>query len=81
MQALSELYDRVPTFPRPIAMKIIEDELGCSVEHAFSYVSDETVAAASFGQVRKPSVCSGHFDTNLEETFLSIFINLCLIFS
>ncbi|CAA6655155.1 unnamed protein product [Spirodela intermedia] len=50
-KALSELYDRVPPFPRPIAMKIIEDELGCSVEHAFSYVSDETVAAASFGQV------------------------------
>jgi aarF domain-containing kinase len=32
-------------------MKIIEGEFGCPVSHMFSYVSDEPVASASFGQV------------------------------
>lgn len=32
-------------------MKIIEGEFDCPVSHVFSYVSDEPVAAASFGQV------------------------------
>ena len=50
-QALSELHDKIPPFPRTIAMKIIEEEFGCPVENIFSYVSEEPVAAASFGQV------------------------------
>lgn len=32
-------------------MKIIEGEFECPVSHIFSYVSDEPVASASFGQV------------------------------
>lgn len=32
-------------------MKTIEEEFGCPVSRIFSYVSDEPVAAASFGQV------------------------------
>lgn len=32
-------------------MKIIEEELGSPVESFFSYISEEPVAAASFGQV------------------------------
>lgn len=51
MQALSELHDQIPPFPRAIAMKIVEDEFGAPVSRIFSYISDEPVAAASFGQV------------------------------
>lgn len=51
LQALSELHDRIPPFPQPEAMKIIEEELGAPVESFFSHFSQETVAAASFGQV------------------------------
>lgn len=32
-------------------MKIIEEELGSPTEKIFSYISEEPVAAASFGQV------------------------------
>jgi len=51
MQALSGLHDQIPPFPRTLAMKIFEEELGSPVESFFSYVSEEPVAAASFGQV------------------------------
>ncbi|KAA8539333.1 hypothetical protein F0562_026025 [Nyssa sinensis] len=52
-KALSELHDQIPPFPRTLAMKIIEEELGSPVETFFSYISEEPVAAASFGQVYK----------------------------
>ncbi|XP_020590211.1 uncharacterized protein LOC110031371 isoform X2 [Phalaenopsis equestris] len=52
-KALSELHDRIPPFPSAVAMKIIEMELGGPVQNYFSYISEETVAAASFGQVYK----------------------------
>lgn len=32
-------------------MKIIEEELGSPLESFFSYISEEPIAAASFGQV------------------------------
>jgi aarF domain-containing kinase len=51
LQALSELHDQIPPFPRTVAMKIIEEELGSPVESFFCYISNEPVAAASFGQV------------------------------
>lgn len=50
-QALSGLHDQIPPFPRNVAMKIIEEELGSPAESFFSYISEEPVAAASFGQV------------------------------
>ncbi|KAF7131931.1 hypothetical protein RHSIM_Rhsim09G0040800 [Rhododendron simsii] len=50
-KALSELHDQIPPFPRTLAMEIIEDELGSPVETYFSHLSEEPVAAASFGQV------------------------------
>ncbi|CAA0825305.1 Protein kinase superfamily protein [Striga hermonthica] len=58
-KALSELHDQIPPFPRAKAMKIIEEELGSPVETFFSYVSEEPVAAASFGQVYKASTRDG----------------------
>jgi predicted unusual protein kinase regulating ubiquinone biosynthesis (AarF/ABC1/UbiB family) len=50
-QALSDLHDKVLPFPRETAIKIIEGELGCPLDKKFSYISDQPVAAASFGQV------------------------------
>lgn len=58
-EALAELHERVPTFPREDAMKIIEGEFGCPVSHMFSYVSDEPVASASFGQVYQGRTVDG----------------------
>ncbi|RWR81487.1 hypothetical protein CKAN_01017300 [Cinnamomum micranthum f. kanehirae] len=50
-KALSELHDQIPPFPQTVAMKIIEEELGCPVESVYTNISDKPVAAASFGQV------------------------------
>uniref|UniRef100_A0ACD5Z4V2 Uncharacterized protein n=1 Tax=Avena sativa TaxID=4498 RepID=A0ACD5Z4V2_AVESA len=58
-EALSELHERVPSFPREDAMKIIEGEFGRPVSHVFSYISDEPVAAASFGQVYQGRTVDG----------------------
>nr|XP_009392279.1 PREDICTED: uncharacterized protein LOC103978270 [Musa acuminata subsp. malaccensis] len=58
-KALSELHDKVPPFPRTVAMKIIEDEFGSPVERIFSYISEDPVAAASFGQVYRGCTLDG----------------------
>ncbi|CAH2058752.1 unnamed protein product [Thlaspi arvense] len=58
-KALSELHDRIPPFPWPEAAKIIEEELGAPVESLFSQFSQETVAAASFGQVYRGRTLDG----------------------
>ncbi|KAL6591460.1 hypothetical protein ACP70R_049963 [Stipagrostis hirtigluma subsp. patula] len=58
-EALAELHERVPPFPREDAMKIIEGEFERPVSHIFSYVSDEPVAAASFGQVYQGRTVDG----------------------
>ncbi|OAY77239.1 Uncharacterized protein ACMD2_21884 [Ananas comosus] len=50
-EALSELHEKVPPFPRDVAMKIIETKLGCPRDSIYSYISDEPIAAASFSQV------------------------------
>ncbi|KAL5069538.1 hypothetical protein RYX36_020425 [Vicia faba] len=50
-KALSELHDQIPPFPRTVAMKILEEELGAPLESFFSYISEDPIAAASFGQV------------------------------
>ncbi|WOL12957.1 hypothetical protein Cni_G21726 [Canna indica] len=58
-KALSELHDKVPAFPRNVAMNIIEEEFGRPVESIFSYISEEPVAAASFGQVYRGCTLDG----------------------
>ncbi|RAL43708.1 hypothetical protein DM860_014209 [Cuscuta australis] len=58
-KALSSLHDQIPPFPRDTAMKIIEEELGSPIEQLFSYVSEEPVAAASFGQVYRGNTLDG----------------------
>ncbi|KAK9158321.1 hypothetical protein Scep_004895 [Stephania cephalantha] len=59
-KALSELHDRVPPFPRTLAMSIIEEELSCPIDRVFSYISEEPVAAASFGQVYRGRTIDGY---------------------
>ncbi|MER0336311.1 AarF/UbiB family protein, partial [Vibrio vulnificus] len=49
----------MPPFPRPLAMKIIEEDLGSPIGSFFSYISEEPVAAASFGQVYRGSTLDG----------------------
>lgn len=51
LDALSDLQDNLPSFPRDIAISLIEEELRGPIENYFSYISDATVAAASLGQV------------------------------
>ncbi|KAL5208797.1 hypothetical protein ABZP36_033232 [Zizania latifolia] len=58
-EALAELHENVPPFPREDAMKIIEGEFELPVSHIFSYISDEPVAAASFGQVYQGRTVDG----------------------
>ncbi|KAL9252489.1 hypothetical protein AKJ16_DCAP14447 [Drosera capensis] len=58
-KALGELHEQIPPFPRTLAMKIIEEELGTPVERSFFYVSEEPVAAASFGQVYRGTTYDG----------------------
>lgn len=58
-EALAELHERVPPFPREDAMKIIEGEFECPASQVFSYISDEPVAAASFGQVYQGRTVDG----------------------
>ncbi|KAJ4775547.1 Protein kinase superfamily protein [Rhynchospora pubera] len=58
-EALSDLHDKVPPFPRETAMKIIQSELGCPLDKKFSFISDQPVAAASFGQVYKGCMTDG----------------------
>ncbi|KAM7274292.1 hypothetical protein ACFE04_028956 [Oxalis oulophora] len=58
-KALSELHDQIPPFPRKEAMKIIEEELGLPVDSVFRYISEEPVAAASFGQVYRGCTLDG----------------------
>lgn len=57
--ALSELHDQIPPFPRTDALKIIEEELGSPAQSLFSYISEEPVAAASFGQVYRARTKDG----------------------
>lgn len=59
-KALAELQDQLPPFPTSEAMQIIEEELGCPVNEAFSSLSEEPVAAASFGQVYRGCTIEGH---------------------
>ncbi|XVF83255.1 hypothetical protein PTKIN_Ptkin16aG0472000 [Pterospermum kingtungense] len=58
-KALSELHEQIPPFPRPVAMKIMEEDLGSPIGSFFSYISEEPVAAASFGQVYRGSTLDG----------------------
>lgn len=51
------LQDRLPSFPTPVALSVIEEELKRPVEEVFVGLSPEPVAAASLGQAGFCSFC------------------------
>jgi len=51
LNALSQLQDRLPSFPTRVAHAVIEEELGRPIHEVYSHLSEEPVAAASLGQV------------------------------
>ncbi|KAK9835785.1 hypothetical protein WJX74_007919 [Apatococcus lobatus] len=56
LEALSELQDRLPSFPTTTAMALLEAELGQPVGSLYSEITPEPVAAASLGQVYKARI-------------------------
>ncbi|MCS6812960.1 MAG: AarF/ABC1/UbiB kinase family protein [Cyanobacteria bacterium] len=59
LEELVKLQDQLPPFPNEQAFAIIEQELDCSVDDAFSELSAEPVAAASLGQVYRGRLRTG----------------------
>eukprot|EP00878_Enallax_costatus_P031030 GHUV01033859.1.p1 GENE.GHUV01033859.1~~GHUV01033859.1.p1 ORF type:complete len:615 (+),score=219.69 GHUV01033859.1:1031-2875(+) len=53
LESLSELQDRLPSFPNEIAWAVVEEELGVPVGQVYEQLSEQPVAAASLGQVYK----------------------------
>jgi predicted unusual protein kinase regulating ubiquinone biosynthesis (AarF/ABC1/UbiB family) len=53
LESLSELQDRLPSFPNEIAWAVMEEELGRPVAEVYDQLSEQPVAAASLGQVYK----------------------------
>ncbi|CAN0184444.1 unnamed protein product, partial [Ectocarpus sp. 4 AP-2014] len=48
---LAKLQDAVPPFPTPLAMEVLEQELGRPPSEVFSEISEEPIAAASLAQM------------------------------
>jgi predicted unusual protein kinase regulating ubiquinone biosynthesis (AarF/ABC1/UbiB family) len=59
LEELTKLQDQLPPFPTPLAMAILERELGYAPEEVFSQISPEPVAAASLGQVYRGRLYTG----------------------
>ncbi|PSC69892.1 putative aarF domain-containing kinase chloroplastic [Micractinium conductrix] len=53
LDSLSELQDRLPSFPSSIAFEVMQEELGRPIDEVYSEITPEPVAAASLGQVYK----------------------------
>ena len=49
MELLSLMQDQVPPFPSETAVKIVEEDLGASVNEIFDRFDFEPIAAASLG--------------------------------
>lgn len=56
---LEKLQDKVEPFSTERAKKIVEEELGCSIEEVFANFSKQPVASASLSQVHKAKLKNG----------------------
>ena len=56
---LSKLQDDVPPFDTPMAMQIIEEQLGRPLEKCFSSIDEQPIASGSIGQVYRARSLSG----------------------
>ena len=56
---LGVLLDKCPHKPWPVMKAVLEDEIGCPVEEAFSSFSEEPLGAASIGQVHLATLKAG----------------------
>ncbi|NEQ17183.1 MAG: AarF/ABC1/UbiB kinase family protein [Moorea sp. SIO3E2] len=59
LDELIKLQDQLPPFDNAIALSIIEQELGRSIQKLFSQISPKPVAAASLGQVYRAKLHTG----------------------
>jgi len=59
IEQLGRLLDKVRPFPTTIAINILEQDLGNSVNHHFRSFPDAPIASASFGQVYKAELHTG----------------------
>ena len=59
LEQLSTLQDQLPSFPRKLAITVIEQELGQSTDAVFEELSEYPVAAASLGQVYRGRLKTG----------------------
>ncbi|RZM75254.1 ABC1 kinase family protein [Leptolyngbya iicbica] len=59
LEELTKLQDQLPPFSTPLAMMILEKELGYSPEEIYSRISPEPVAAASLAQVYRARLYTG----------------------
>lgn len=59
LDELIKLQDQLPPFDNASAFSIIEADLGCSIQEAYSKISPNPVAAASLGQVYRAFLHTG----------------------
>ena len=59
LEELTRLQDDLPPFPHPVALAVIESELGAPLNRLFAEFPDYPVAAASLGQVYKARLFDG----------------------
>ena len=59
LDELIKLQDQLPPFDNASAFSIIETDLGCSIQAAYSKISPNPVAAASLGQVYRAFLHTG----------------------
>eukprot|EP00249_Psilotum_nudum_P021892 c28292_g1_i1 orf=189-3473(+) len=81
-EVLAELQDSLPSFPAHEAFIVIEEELGRPVSEIFSSISENAVAAASFGQVyRGRTVCGQDVAVKVQRPNLlySVALDVCIL--
>lgn len=61
LEELARLQDDLPPFPHPVALALIETELGAPAHQLFEEFPDYPMAAASLGQVYRARLADGHW--------------------